>query len=247
MKQMIAILLGAALVAVPLASAQQTLPAQPGTARTPGKPLAEQWQLTKFDLDFPGGTPKELLKAIEKGLGKPVNAIVPDECPDFKLPALKMHSVDLQQLFQALESVSAKSMTVMRGGMPTYQTSTSFGFRTKGVPSDDAIWYFFYGGPSVPEEPKVCRLYQLGPYLENYTIDDITTAIQTGWKMLMEIEPPTISFHKDTKLLIAVGEQHKLALIDSVLQELLPAKAMPPRPPAAAPQPDTKPRPPTKP
>jgi hypothetical protein len=51
-------------------------------------------------------------------------------------------------------------------------------------------------------------------------VDDITTAVETGWKMLGETSPPTISFHKDTKLLIAVGEPSKLELIDAVLKAL---------------------------
>jgi len=50
------------------------------------------------------------------------------------------------------------------------------------------------------------------------SVDDITTAIETGWKMLGETSPPTISFHKDTKLLIAVGEPSKLETIDAVLK-----------------------------
>ena len=81
----------------------------------------------------------------------------------------------------------------------------------------------------LPEQPKVCRFYQLTPYLETYKVEDITTAIQTGWKMLGETNPPTISFHKDTKLLIAVGEPSKLQLIDSVLQQLAQGKPQPQR------------------
>jgi len=57
------------------------------------------------------------------------------------------------------------------------------------------------------------------------TVDDITTAIQTGWKMLGDEEAPTINFHKDTKLLIAVGEPNKLETIDAVLNALDSSKS----------------------
>jgi hypothetical protein len=69
---------------------------------------------------------------------------------------------------------------------------------------------------------EICRFYSLTPYLEQEiaTVDDITTAIDTGWKMLGESSPPKISFHKDTKLLIAVGEPSKLEIIDSALKAL---------------------------
>ena len=60
---------------------------------------ADSPALTKFDLDFRGGTPKQLAAAIEKALGRPLNVIVPDEFADTKLPALKMNGVDVSQLF----------------------------------------------------------------------------------------------------------------------------------------------------
>jgi hypothetical protein len=76
---------------------------------------------------------------------------------------------------------------------------------------------------------KACRFYLLSPYLERgLTVDDITTAIQTGWKMLGDSSTtPSISFHKETKLLIAVGEPGKLEVIDAVLRALESPKPMP--------------------
>ena len=83
-------------------------------------------------------------------------------------------------------------------------------------------------------------------YLEaGTTVDDITTAIKTGAGMLGQATGirgetgPTISFHKDTKLLIAVGEPSKLEIIDSVLRALdsqrpvvpAPARSSPPEAP----------------
>ena len=43
----------------------------------------------------------------------------------------------------------------------------------------------------------------------------ITTAMETGWKMLGDKDTPTINYHKDTKLLIAVGEPNRLETIDA--------------------------------
>ena len=66
------------------------------------------------------------------------------------------------------------------------------------------------------------------PYLERgLTVDDITTAIQTAWTMLgstpgNDQAAPQISYHKETKLLIAVGEASKLETIDAVLKALEP-------------------------
>ncbi len=67
---------------------------------------------------------------------------------------------------------------------------------------------------------KTCQFYNLEPFLKTYSVEDITTAIQTGWKLLGEENIPTLNFHKDTKLLIAVGQAEKVALIAQVLQQL---------------------------
>ena len=247
------------------AHAQPTPGASPQPPRTPGyTPVPgvgvggggmEAAPLTKFDLDFPGGTPKELVAAIQKAMGRPLNAIIPDELAATKLPALKMNSVDVSQLFKALTAASMKSEAVIGssgssprvGGYPGFGPSystfvTGYGFRqaSEGRPSDDTIWYFYADKPVLPPHSapdKVSRFYSLAPYLDRgLSVDDITTAIETGWKMLGEASPPAISFHKDTKLLIAVGEPSKLETIDAVLKALEP-----PKPPPAAPAPAAKP------
>ena len=191
--------------------------------------------LTRFDLDFPGGTPAELVKAIEKAMGKPLNTIISDEDANAQLPPLKMNHVDVAQLFQALEAASRKVVSVASGpfGGGYQQQWTGYSFKTtSGNLSDDSIWYFHVEKPNLPpvfsSPPKVCRFYTLTPYLDRgFTVDDITTAIQTGWKMAGATPPPELNFHKETKLLIAFGEPDKLAIIESVLQSLPYSNATP--------------------
>jgi hypothetical protein len=199
----------------------------PATIPPPGQRTPE---LTKFDLDFPGGTPKELVAAIQKSLGKPLNVIIPDEFADTRIPALKMKNVDASQLFQAIEAASSKQQYITPGpGGGQYIQTFRYGFRANNGPlTDDAIWYFHVEKP-IPSVPfKDCRFYSLAPYLDRgLTVDDITTAIKTGAKMLGENQEPQISFHKDTKLLIAVGEPSKLQIIDAVLKALEPIKSKP--------------------
>ena len=68
--------------------------------------FGSEGRTTKFDLDFPGGTPRDLIAAIQKAWGKPLNAIVPEEFADTTLPALKMRKVTIPQLFEALQAAS---------------------------------------------------------------------------------------------------------------------------------------------
>jgi len=195
--------------------------------------------LPRFDLDFPGGTPKELVKAIQKASGKPLNAIILNEDANLQLPPISVKNVTVPQLFHSLELISEKAENQITGSYSgpyggvgaqyTYQTmQTRYGFRTDGVPTETSIWYFHRDKalqppqPSAKPLPLACRFYQLSPYLEaGYKVEDITTAIETGWKMLGEMNPPKISYHKDTKLLIAVGEESKLGLIQDVLSHLV--------------------------
>ncbi len=201
--------------------ATQPLPPQP-----PASPSAKP-EAQKFDLDFPGGTPQQLVDTIVKQSGRPLNAIIPDEFADTKLPALKMREVTVPALFDALTSASQKTVkyvtgTHFAGGQTTeqyQQKRTSFGFSRQ--PGENAVWYFFFDGLEQPTpERDICRFYQLGHDLEKFKIEDITTAIKTGWQLLNIKSPPTLKFHPETKLLIAVGHAGDLKTIDSVLQEL---------------------------
>jgi hypothetical protein len=72
-------------------------------------------KLTAFSLDFPGGKPQQLITAIAKTIGKPLNAIIPVDYDGLKLPPLKMNNVNVWQLFQALELTSQKTEKVVTG------------------------------------------------------------------------------------------------------------------------------------
>ncbi len=182
--------------------------------------------LTKFNLDFPGGTPAELVKAIEKATGKPMNTIVSDEDANVQLPPLKMSRVDVAQLFQALEASGRKDVSVYNQGFGSYSQQTiGDSFRTaSGNLSEDSIWYIHVAKPTLPpviSSQKICQFYSLAPYLDRgFTVDDITTAIQAGWKMAGVTPPPELNYHKETKLLIAFGEANNLNIIRSVLDSL---------------------------
>lgn len=184
--------------------------------------------LTKFNLDFPGGTPAALVKAIEKAMGKPLNAIIPTEDADIQLPPLKMNDVVTPQLFAALQAASRKIVAVQNGpvfGNSYTQESTEYGFTTAdNAVSDTSIWYFHVEKPNLPpavSNEKICRFYSLDPYLNRgFTVDDVTTAIEIGWRMAGIKPRPTLNYHKETKLLIAYGEPSDLLTIQNVLNSL---------------------------
>lgn len=178
-------------------------------------PQKQPPELTKFNLNFPGGTPAQLVKAIEKATGKRLNVIIPAEGGNAQLPALMMNHVNVVQMFQALRAVSP----VQYVGRTAYPEN-SFNTSAK-IPSDDSIWYFTVHKYVPPSQQKICHFFSLAPYLNRgFTVDDITTAIQTGWKLAGIIAPPKLEYHKETKLLIAFGEPDRLGIIQQVLGSL---------------------------
>ena len=126
-----------------------------------------------------------------------------------------MKNVDVAQLFQAVQNAS-----VMMQVLPTGHSRNQHGFRTEMASlSDDSIWYFYVEGEWY--RPNETRFYLLTPYLNGgLTVDDITTAIQTSWRMRGDVVKPTLSFHKETNLLIAVGSDTGLNTIEAVLKAL---------------------------
>ena len=196
--------------------------------------------LPRFDLDFPGGTPKALVKAVEKVTEKPLNAVIPDDCANLKIFPISVKSVTVAQLFEVLTQASKKTerftvidpreLSIGGHGSDVYVNDSHYGFSTVGMPTENSIWYFYWdkGAQFAPWQvlsSTVCKFYQLQPYLEaGYTVEDITTAVQTGWKMLGVTKPPEITYHKDTKVLIAVGEEDKVKLIGDVLKQLSQGK-----------------------
>ncbi len=198
---------------------------------TIGQPLRPNVELpgARFDLDFLGGNARDLVAEIEAAMEREINVIVPTELESVPIPAFRVSKVTLSQVFKALEGAS--------GLVPDPNSRQSnfqnrivdsrvprLGFRsTDEVPAEDSIYYFYYNGEPLIEqgqESVECRFYSLGEFLDPLTVEDITTAIQTGWEMLGVAKSPKVSFHAETQLLIAVGHSDHLMLIDQVLQKL---------------------------
>lgn len=195
-----------------------------------GLPIGDE-TLPKFNLDFQGGPPGELVKQIEKATGKPLNVIIRPEDAQEDLPPLKMNSVTVPELFNALEIATRKNGTVFdpRHGMYDNIT-TGCGFKCPDNRiTENSIWFFHVERAEnvpMPPAPKMVQYYSLAPYLDRgFTVDDITTAIQAGWKMAGANPLPELNYHKETKMLIAYGENSKLDTIQQVLQTLPSANA----------------------
>jgi hypothetical protein len=172
------------------------------------------------------------VKAIEKGSGQSLNIIIPAESAGAVLPPLKMRNASLQEFFAALSESSLKIVRLPNG----VGSSTRYRFQNMGN-GKNAVWFFRQD--QSPEPPQICRYYQLADLLNEHSIEDITTAIQTGWKLLKVDPAPQLKFHRETQLLIAVGTEGELQTIDSVLSELRRGRGI--KPGKSAPKADETP------
>jgi len=189
------------------------------------------------------------VETIEKAMGEPLNVIIPEQDQNVQLPALKMRQVMVVDLFAAMEQSSRRAVAFVTG---TYfsstmgeqsqysQQETSFGFRKVG-----SVWVFSNKEVTPPPRraPAVkASFYQLEPYLDRHSVEDITTAIQTAWKMKASRQGANLTelkFHKETGLLIAVGDMGQIQMIDDVLNALRP-DLTPRNPPLKQPEPSSK-------
>ena len=212
-----------------------SLNAQPVPLFHPGQRGPQETEPVKrFDLNFKGGVPKDLIQAIENAAGMPVNVFIPEGNEDFLLPAFKLKNVSVSQLFHTLGIASSRAEYRRNPGGAWQHATTSYGFRTPDQPvTTNSIWYFYVEGlpaktePVPPPIPQV-RFWNLESYLDKLKVEDITTAIETGWKMGGVNPLPKLTFHKDTKLLVVLGQDDQLRLVDDVLRELRP-KVDPPK------------------
>jgi len=183
-------------------------------------------ELPRFDLDFPGGAPEDLIKTISTAQGAKVNAIIPNEHVDVKIPRLQLSQVTVPEVFTAL--LAANSVGTR------YPIS---GFKSTGdvVITTNTIWTYFsdpvYEASKSVNNQKV-KVFSLSRHLGKpeqglHSVEDIITAVQTGWKMQRITPTPELTYHPETKLLMVFGSDAALTLIADVLKQLEPPAGVP--------------------
>jgi hypothetical protein len=256
------LLLAGLLAATPLWAQNQPAPVAPNAPEAPSAPSAPRrpppiqslegletrtrtaQPEQKFDIDFPGGTPRDLVLDIERITKKPLNVIINEEDNNnVFIPPFKMNQVTVSQLFEAITAASRRTVQQITGtlfnkdGIPLHQYQqfqAEYGFQlaSKSGTDGEPIWIFYNKAPQLPpglapdaQGKSSTRFYQLAPHLEaGFTVEDITTALQSAWEMAGQLDDglgtPKFKYHADTTLLIAVGHASRLELIDQVLEQL---------------------------
>lgn len=183
-------------------------------------------ELPRFDLDFPGGAPEDLIKTISRVQGAKVNAIIPDEHVDVKIPRLQLSHVTVPEVFTALLAANS---------VGTRYPISGFKSTGDGVITTNTIWTYFsdpvYEASKSVNNQKL-KVFSLSRHLGKpeqglHSVEDIITAVQTGWKMQRITPNPELTYHPETKLLMVFGSDAALASITDVLRQLEPPAVVP--------------------
>jgi len=155
--------------------------------------------------------------------------------------ALVLRSVTLEEILRAIEPATEGHVVVH---WPTNNGDrlVIFDRASQEVPLDPST-----GLPFPNSGKKICRVFNLSDYFAmnpdvdiDVSIKEIQNVLQTAWSMLRdanaEDEPmPTLSVHKGTKMLVAVGRPEDLVILSQVVSELqghavgVPLEGKPPK------------------
>jgi hypothetical protein len=188
MKKILLPFLLAALAAftLPLLRAQEPTAAP---AKAPPTPL--------ISLDFPGGTLAQFVALAAKTPGGPVNVIGEPADLATQLPAFSLQNVHPDLVARALNNfLFGRGLTLVPSGLNVPGSRDLYTVqRTDKRPR-----------PMMPP-PDAFESMQLGPFLEQYKIDDIVGAIRAAW----ELDPThdagamRLKFHPPTSILLVSG------------------------------------------
>lgn len=171
-------------------------------------------------VEFPGGTVAALVAAIEKA-GGGLNVIAEAEDLRVQLPPFTIRNADGASLATALDGLlRTRGYTLQGTGRTQPQTAMVFVLRKMQQ-------YERSNNNDSRFQP-----FQLGPYLEFQTVNDIVGAIQTMWALdpVRSPEALRVKFHPPTGILLVSGPQDGIQMVEYILRQLRRSPEQAPRP-----------------
>lgn len=161
----------------------------------------------RLNLDFPGGTLADLVAAVEKADGSSINVIGEKAALATPVPAFAVRNAG------GLGVMSAVGQLLEPQGIEFH-------------PAGDGVFIIRQrpiGEHRKSQDDSSFESFQLGPYLnEHQTVDQIVSAIQTGWTLDPAHEPEALhfKFHPGTQLLLVSGPSEAVILTRRIIDTL---------------------------
>lgn len=172
-----------------------------------------------INVDFPGGPMSALLAAINKD-GGGFNVVGEKSDLAIELPPLSLRNADAASLASAL------------GGF-LQQRGYFLGGAGRPVPGQSPVYVLRKLSPSESDARNIAQFqsFQLAPYLEHQSVDDIVSAIRAAWELNPANKPDQLrfKFHPPTGILLVSGPQMGIHAVQTVLGQLRRASEQNPK------------------
>jgi len=183
-----------------------------------------------FDVTFNGGKPQDLMKVLEKARNETTPVIIPANATDIVLPPFELRNVTLSELFNALNLLGSSDNWSWHMSKASGDAGSNIWVLIKSTSNNvtgrgSVPIYNYNPQPSpAPPEMKVQPIH-VGYLLGKYKIEDLTTAIETGWEMAgksadPKAQAPELKYHKDTELLLIKGYPAQISFVNELLLQL---------------------------
>jgi hypothetical protein len=179
-----------------------------------------------INVDFPGGPMSALLAVINKD-GGAFNVVGEKTDLAIELPALALRNADGASLANAL------------GGL-LQQRGYFLGGAGRTVPGQAPVFVLRKAALHEIDHRNIGQFqsFQLAPFLEHQSVDDIIGAIRTAWELdpANKADALRLKFHPPTGILLASAPPQGLSVVQAVLAQLRKSEpAKPKAEPAPAP------------
>ena len=184
-------------------------PARAADEKPSNDPRRSQWT---FNVDFPGGSFAQLVKAVSGPSGFAFNVIGEKADLATELPAFSVRNADSESLANALNQLlQSRGLGISKAPGPALADERG----QINVP-------VYVVTRRASFEPTMFDSFQLGPYLEKQSIDDIVMAIRTLWELNPANRPEALQlkFHPPTKLLLVSGTPSAIMATGKVISTL---------------------------
>lgn len=173
-------------------------------------------------VNFPGGPFSALVSATEKSSPGAFNVVGEKADLAIELPPFSVRNADVSSLAAALTAMLQPRGYMLASNGRTQNQSSVFTLRK--ITSLEA--------QNIADRPSLFQSFQLAPYLQNQSVDDIVGAVRTAW----ELDPKhsasalNVKFHPPTGILLVSGPGDATMVVQTVLRELRRSTDQSPKP-----------------
>lgn len=162
------------------------------------------------NVDFPGGPAGQLFSQLNQDKNSGLNIIGEKSDLAIELPAFSIRNADGPSLAGALDGLLRQRGYALQGGAKPATGLSPVYFIRKLYPQEN-------GGVSTQFQS-----FQLAPYLEHQSVDDIVSAIRTAWELDPASSPSAlrVKFHPATGILLVSAPQFGTQVVQTVLGQL---------------------------